>query len=195
VPPELAAMLGFERPTGVLILHAHPEGPFVVAGGRPSDVVLAVDGREVEDAEALRFQIATREVGSTVRLALRRGWFAGEVAVRLVAPPETPPPDERRLRGYQPLSGARVASLSPALAERLAVDSAVSGVVVLDIARGSAAGRTGLRQKDILFAINDEPVTTVADLARFIARPYPGWKVSVRRGGQEAVVNMSMVRP
>jgi serine protease Do len=195
VPVELAAMLGFARPHGALVVNVHPGGPFAAAGGQAGDIVVAADGREIEDGEALRFRVATRDIGSTLRLHVRRGWLGGEIDVVPAAPLEDPPAEERRLRGYQPLSGARVASLSPALAERIAVDSAVPGVVVLDIARGSAAGRSGLRPRDVIVAIDGTPIATVADLAPFIRRPYPGWKVAVRRGAELALVAMSMVRP
>lgn len=105
LPPELAAMLGFRRPFGALILHVQPDGPFAAAGGRPGDVVLAIDGREIEDAEALRFRIAVRDIGTTTRIALRRGSHGGEIDVTIAAPLETPPFDERRLRGYHPPVG------------------------------------------------------------------------------------------
>jgi serine protease Do len=118
VPVEIAAMLGFDHPLGALVTGVHPEGPFAAAGGRPGDIVVAADGHEIEDGEALRFRVATSDIGATLRLTLRRGWAQGDITVSPVPPPELPAADERRLRGYQPLSGARVASLSPALAER-----------------------------------------------------------------------------
>jgi S1-C subfamily serine protease len=68
-------------------------------------------------------------------------------------------------------------------------------VVVLDIASGSAASRSGLRKKDVIVAVDGHPVASVADLAPYIRRPYLGWKVAVRRGDQVALVSMSMVRP
>jgi serine protease Do len=195
LPPQVADMLGFDYPFGVMILNVHPEAPFALAGGRPGDIVLAMDGREIEDWEALRFHVATRPVGSSLRLAVWRSWATQMLDIELTPPPELPSPETRRLRGYQPLSGARVASLSPALAERLAVDSSISGIVVLDIARGSAAARSGLRRHDILAAVNGEAVAKTSDLDRFLRRPYPGWEVTLRRGDELLAVKMSMVRP
>jgi serine protease Do len=195
LPPQVADMLGFDHPLGVLILNVHPEGPFALAGGRPGDIIVAMDEREIEDWEALRFHVATRAVGSSLRLMVHRSWVTQTLDVELAPPPELPPPETRRLRGYQPLSGTRVASLSPALAERLAVDSSISGVVVLDIARGSAAARSGLRRHDILVAVNGEAVAKTSDLDRFLRRPYPGWEVTLRRGDELLAVKMSMVRP
>ena len=74
VTNEIALGLGMTRPAGVLIAEVYPGGPADRAGLRSGDVVLAIDGREVSDPEALKFRIATRKLGETATLdVLRRG--------------------------------------------------------------------------------------------------------------------------
>ena len=99
VSAAVATMFGLPRPIGVRIEALHPDGPLAAAGLAPGDIIAALDGREVEDLQALRFRIATKRVGDTVALVvIRRGRLAG-LEVELIAPPTEPPPEETFLRG------------------------------------------------------------------------------------------------
>ena len=77
--------------------------------------------------------------------------------VALQTAPETPR-DEITIRSRSPFSGAKVANLSPALADELQLDSAAEGVVVLDIDDGSYASNLGFQRGDIIEEVNDEKV-------------------------------------
>ena len=182
VDPRMAAMLGLPRPIGVLVSGLHPESPLAEAGLAAGDLILALDGGEIEDYQALRFRIATRKVGESVSLTIGRQGLLGMVSVELVAPPDKPEPNEKTLRGFHPLAGARVASLSPKLAEELGLDSGVEGIAILSVSRGSRANDNGFHGGDIVRLVNGEEVKVVADLEPFFKRRYPGWKVMIRRG-------------
>ena len=185
VDARMAGFLGLPRPIGVLVGGLHPKSPLAEAGLALGDIILALDGREIEDFQALRFRIATRKVGETVTLAIGRRGMIGQVGVELIAPPKEPEANETTLRGFHPLGGARVASLSPVLAEEMGVDSGVVGVVILAVSKGSRAHDNGFRSGDIVRRVNDEEVGIVADLEPFFKRRYPGWKVMIRRGDED----------
>ena len=92
-----------------------------------------------------------------------------------MAPPEVPRRNETLLDGSHPLSGATAANLSPALAEELsAVGVPDAGVIILDLRRGSPAALMRFAPGDIILAINDEKIETVADLELCPARGPPG---------------------
>ncbi len=184
VTAEIAASLGLPRPIGVLVKEVVPNSPAARAGLRVGDVIERVNGHEVEDAQALRFRIATLPVGSTARLASYRAGVNRELEAVLTAPPEDPPRDETRLAGDNPLAGATVANLSPAVADELAIDTGARGVVVLDVARGSPAGRLGFAAGDIVAAVNGRPVGSVASLRELLAGRQPSWEVTIRRQGR-----------
>ncbi len=88
-------------------------------------------------------RIAMQIVGENVRLTLVCAGARFQVDVALVPPPDKHPRNDTLLSGFNPLSGTKVASLSPVLAEELGLDSAIYGVVVLEVRRGSAAARLG----------------------------------------------------
>jgi serine protease Do len=188
IPAQAATKLGLPA-RGVLVIGTYHGSPAEKAGLRIGDIILSIDGFPVDEPQALRYRIATRPVGSDVRLTVVRNRANMEIPVSLVPPPDIPPRDETSLRGLNPLSGARVANLSPALAEEIGLDSGVSGVVVLNVARGSAAGRIGIEAGDIIRAIDSIPVGTVDQLLTFHVTPFKSWMIDIRRGGEDLSID------
>ena len=188
VTADIASSLGLSRPVGVLLSDVYPGGPAERAGLTRGDLILRIDGREVDDEEALRFRIVTHAVGSTVKVT---AWHNGQeetLPVSLLAPPETPPRDLTPVRGNSPLAGATVANLSPALIDELGQPSLPPrGVVVNDVRRGSPAQALRLNPGDVLVRINDHEIKTVEDVRKVSNAALP-WKVVIRRG--ERVVTL-----
>lgn len=186
VTSELAQSLGLERPSGVLVNTVVRDSPASRAGLRPGDVVLAVNGKEVFDPRGLKFRIVTRNIGETVALDIFRKGTRRQVSLPLLAPPENPPRDQISLSGNQPLAGAEVANLSPALAEELGLDEGASGVIVLDVARGSPAQRFRVRPGDVILSVNGADVGRTRELQVMLkAEPGPrGWAIRLERRGQ-----------
>ena len=96
-------------------------------------------------------------------------------------PPEIPPRDISTLKGNQPLSGAKVANLSPALAEELSLNKMRRGVIVLGTYRRSPARRLGIRPGDIIVEINGKKVDYVATLIKIVVKPTKRWRIRVKR--------------
>jgi len=184
VTAEIAASLGMPRPMGVLINDIHRLSPAHAAGLAVGDVVIAVAGRPVDDPHALKFRIATLPVGGTADLRAWRRGSERQVTLKLVAPPEEPPRDTTEIGGTNPLAGATVANMSPALAEELGLDPAPEGVFVIELRRGAAAIRLGFRPGDRVLAINGEEIAAVRQLAAVLARPAERWRVSLSRAGK-----------
>ena len=183
---DLAEGLSLDRPGGVIVTKVHPDGPATQAGLRSGDVVLSVAGQPVSDLEALRFRIATAPIGGMTELEVLRDGerFLGRLP--LMAPPETPPRNDVLLRGKHPLAGAVVANLSPALSEELEMPGLWSGVVLMEVKKGSPARRLGFRAGDLLHAINDFEFDT-SDALAAVLRDQQGarrWKITFRRDGK-----------
>jgi serine protease Do len=181
---DLAEGFGLDRPGGVVVSKVYPGGPADRAGIRPGDVILSVDGQPVGDIDAFRFRVATRELDKAVAIGIWREDRRREVTLRLEIAPETPPRNETTLRGEQPLAGAKVANLSPALAEEVDMPGAWAGVIILDIVRGSPAQRVRFRPGDIILEVNDHETGTVADLVAVLERPAKSWRIAVSREGR-----------
>ena len=184
VTADLAQALKMARPVGVLINAIHRDSPAAAAGLQNGDVVVAVQGHEVEDSEAMRFRLATLPVGSEARLSVLRGGAERQISVKLLAPPETPARDRTDLTGRHPFSGATVVNINPALAEEIGINSGLSGVFVLGIKRGSVANRLGVQPGDIILRINEKPVPSVAELKQQLSTERPRWSITINRNGE-----------
>ncbi|MGY8958346.1 MAG: Do family serine endopeptidase, partial [Alphaproteobacteria bacterium] len=185
VNTDVAGALGLRRPVGVLVERLHDKGPGKQAGIRPGDVVVSVGGHDVDNLEALRFRIATKGIGESVPLTLIRKGKSISVNFALVSPIEDPPRNLFLLEGRNPFAGVKVANLSPAVALALDFDDMASGVIVLEVGRGSTAAQLGFQQRDIILEVNGENIKRVSDLKQAVSQRTARWRIVLRRGGQD----------
>jgi len=188
VTPDVAASLGLASPSGVLVNGVHPAGPAQRAGLKRGDVIAAVNGKAVEDPSAFRYRIATMAVGTEATLDVLRGGKKQTVSFKLIAPPEDPPRDETTVKGNNPLAGAVIANLSPAVNEERGFRGMDKGVVVINVADDGPAARLGFRPGDVIQNINGAAVATVKDVLAAVQKPARGWKLGIRRG--DDIVNL-----
>jgi serine protease Do len=186
---DIAASMGFAHPGGIVVRQVYPGGPAEQAGVRPGDVIIGINGRDVGDAGGLRFRLATLKVGTQAMLNVVRKGKALDLPVGLIAAPTTPPPQETLLKGEQPLAGAVIANLSPALSDDLGVGE-WQGVVIEKVRRGSYADQFDFEPGDILIKINGTPVAAVADVQAAVSQPANSWTVTINRGGQTKTVQV-----
>ncbi len=188
VTSEVAASLGLPNPSGVLVNALHPASEAKRSGLKIGDVIRAVNGRTVEDPAAFRYRMATMPLGSSAVLNVFRNGQTVTVMLPLIAPPEYPPRKETRIRGNNPLAGAVVANLSPAVSEELGLNDAESGAVVVSLEDNAAAGRFGLRPRDIVMRVNDTPVQSVDDIEAAVQKGGRSWRIALGRNGN--VINL-----
>ncbi len=184
VTAELAPSLGLAKPGGVVVQSVWSKGPAARAGLMAGDVILSVAGQPVLDDKAFNFRLATLGVGKSALLDVKRRDQMLTITLPLEPAPEEPSADPRLLDGRQPLSGATVANLSPALAEKLGLAGAWQGVIVVKVDRGTPARRIGFKPGDIVRSVNGSKVESSEQLSELMAEPADRWDFAVERGGQ-----------
>ena len=190
VTGDLAATLGLDRPTGVLINKLHPGGPADEAGIAVGDVILRIDGFEVNDMQSARYRLATLEVGAKADVIIVRGGKERKVGLRLKAPPHEPAAHETTIETASVMLGVTVANLSPAFNEAKGLDTMKEGVMVVGISNRSPAARVGLRPGDVVLQVNDIEINTVEDLVEATSEAQRRWALVVERGGRILRVRM-----
>jgi Do/DeqQ family serine protease len=190
VTPEIADSLGLKRPSGALVANVAAGGPAARAGIKTGDVIVAIDGTIVDDPNSFDYRFATKPLGGSAQVALLRQGREVAVAVGLQTAPDTPR-EELEIRARSPFLGAKVANLSPALADELRLDSQAEGVVITDIADGSTAQSIGFRKGDIVLSVNNQKIEKSADLDRITRAGGRQWRVTINRGGQQISVMFS----
>lgn len=173
VTPDLADALRLERPTGAVVTNVERGSSAERAGIAAGDVIVAVDGNTIDGASDLRNQIGLAPIGEKVELEVIRDGkarsFTAEVAkVRVATAPAgeaTPQLQGAMLRDLEEGSGRQG-----------------GGVLVASVERGSPAWRVGLREGDVIVAVNRSEVSSVADASRALSRAGPVVALNVRRG-------------
>ena len=188
---DIATSLGMDRPAGVLVNAVHRLGSASAGGVRVGDVILAVNGHEVDDPTGLRHRFATLPVGGEAVLRVWRGGTIRPLRVKLIPAPEIPSRGESELEGDQPLAGATVANMSPALAEELGIDPFTEGVMIVGIRPATPAARLNFETGDFVEAVNGQKTKSVGDLKRVMRKATDRWRITVNRNGRsrDLVIN------
>ena len=184
VTPEIADSLNLKRPVGALVSTVVARSPAARAGMRTGDLVVSVDGQEVDDVNAFDYRFATKPLGGQANLDVMRGGREVRLAVALESAPEISR-EETLIKARSPFLGAKVANLSPALADELRMDIDTKGVVVTDVENGSTAQSFGLQKGDVVLSVNNARIQTTQDLVRALSQPSRLWRLTIQRGGQQ----------
>ena len=184
VTADIADSMGLKRPSGALIANIAPGSPAARASLKPGDLIVSVDGQNVEDPNAFDYRFATKPLGGTARLGIVRGGREQAVTVALQIAPEMPR-EEIVIRSRSPFSGVKIANLSPALVDELQVRNADEGVVVVDVDNGSYASNLGFQRGDVIQEVNGERITRTHDLERLSKTQNRAWRIVIVRNGQK----------
>jgi len=191
VTTELSESLGLDRPAGALLRNVFPNGPADEAGLGTGDVIRTIDGKLVEDPEAVEYRLTTKGLGARASVGYIRNGREATTQLRLEPAPEIPPRNLRQLGGNSPFTGAEVGNLSPALAEELGLrDLTASGVVIVEVTPGSPAARLGLQPGDVISGIGNDQVRNVDQLEDLIARRPNRWALRIRRGERDMQITL-----
>jgi serine protease Do len=185
VTGDIAASLGLSRPQGVLLKDIYPGGPAAQAGLKTGDVVLSIDGVEVSDMQSLNYRVATHKPGDVVRAQVSSHGRASDMKIKLAMPPGSGSHDASTIGGRNPLTGARVEGISPAVALDLQMDLMAKGVVIRAVSAGTPAAGYGFQPGDIVRAVNGQAITSVGQLKHVLDAAGGHWELVIDRSGQQ----------
>jgi Do/DeqQ family serine protease len=190
VTPDIADSLGLKVPTGALVASVAAGSPAAHAGLKAGDLIVSVDGATVEDPNGFDYRFATKPLGGTAQIGIRRQGREMVVPVALEPIPNLPS-DQVAIGGRSPFGGATVANLTPALADQLRLDPQAAGVVITAVTGGSAAESIGFQPGDIVVSVNNHKIEHSADLSRIADSGSRTWRITIRRGNQQISVVFS----
>ena len=184
VTPEIADSLSLKRPAGALVASVAPKSPASRAGMRTGDLVVSVDGQDVDDVKTFDYRFATKPLGGQAAIGVMRSGREVKLTVALETVPDAPR-DEAIIKTRSPFLGAKIANLSPALADELRMDIDAKGVVVTNVESGSTAETFGLQKGDMVLLVNGVRIETSRDLVQVLSQPSRSWRLTIQRGGQQ----------
>ncbi|HEX4473624.1 MAG TPA: DegQ family serine endoprotease [Polyangiaceae bacterium] len=164
VDQDLAKAMNLPTTKGVLISEVMDTGPAAKAGLQSGDVVLKLNGLDVDSTGEFRNAIAAAGAAAIVKLDVLRNGKSFAIDAKLGELPEKVGAAGGTTLGTQPggLEGLTLEDLNPGLRQRLQLPSSVkSGVVVTQVDPGSPAGESGLHPGDVVLEVNRVAVTNV----------------------------------
>ncbi len=184
VTGQIAEALGMDRAIGALVSSVDEDGPAARAGLKPGDVVMRLNGVAIEHVDALGYRLATLSVGSTAHVVVARQGKERQIDIELARAPENAGGTPVSIGGTSPFAGARVAELSPRLAQRLRLPTGLHGVAVVEVARNSPAANVGLRPRDIVRQINGREIDSTESLRTASGEDTRWWRFTIERDGR-----------
>lgn len=175
VTPELAEALDLRTPEGAVVTQVQPGSAAEEAGLNAGDVVIAVDGTRIVNSSDLRNRIGLTPVGDDIEMTVMRD------GKRRVFDIEIGTSGQAVLAAgdsFSRLRGAEFRNMDPGHPR---YDDA-RGPEVSRVEQGSPAWRSGLRDGDIVIAVNRVRVRTIDDLTSVLERSGSAIAMNILRG-------------
>lgn len=180
----LSGGLKLSQDWGILISDVEPDGPGDRAGLRVGDLIVALNGRPMENARQFNVNVYRPAIGETVQLDILRGKQRLSIAVSVVERQDDASfyadlasREENLIYEF----GIFAVDLTAKLRDQVAPQRVQSGGVL--VASKSADGpliEETFRAGDIISRINRAPVAGVAELRALLRKMKPGDPVAVQ---------------
>lgn len=168
--PELADAFGIENgQRGALIAEVQEGSAADEAGLKAGDVVVEVDGKDILSSAQLRNAVGVRKIGETLKLKVVRDGKTKVIRSKIGEPSTLVAGKDDAVHKF--LEGAS-----------LKESDDNDGVLVSDIAQGSAAARSGLRPGDVIMSANKKRVKSIAELRKAVSDAEQRLLLQVKRG-------------
>jgi serine protease Do len=190
---SLAAGFGVPKNSGEVVRTVVANGPAARAGIQQGDVIVKVNGQQVTQDQTVSYLIANAPVGQRVPIEIVRNHKPATVYVTL----QDRPTEEalNKIAGgdtttegtsgssaatAQKALGLSLAPLTPELARSANLPSTAHGVIITGVDPNSDAGEQGLQRGDLVMSVNNQPVTSPAQVIAAVD--------AARKAGRSSVV-------
>jgi serine protease Do len=200
ITPERVSVLKLKDERGVEVTMVDQDAPAGKAGLREHDVILTMNGTNVESGAQLRRMIRETPAGRMVSLGVSRDGQPMTIKVQLAAKRKASAwgPGPKDFKFEMPnmstlpdfdvpvsvvvvhsslRSGLMVENITPQLGDYFGVKSG-KGVLVRSVEKGSRAEKSGFHAGDVIVRVNNQPVRDTSDFSHAI-RSSSGGTVNV----------------
>lgn len=168
---DLAKAFGTDKQQGAFVNQVMPNSAADVAGIKPGDIIVKLNGKAVRSFGELRANIATMGAGKTVTLGVIRDGKEQDVQVTL----KQADLSETKASVLHPaLEGATLGNSEPG--------ASVAGVVITQLEQRSAAAQTGLQKGDVIIGVNRTRINNLKELQTAMKNKGDIMALNIRRG-------------
>jgi serine protease Do len=220
ITPDRLAPLHLKDERGVEVTMVDQDAPAGKAGLKEQDVILTLNGADVQSVEQLRRMIRETPPGRVVTLGISRNGQAMTIKVELGDRKKNYSysfgPDGKEFKFNMPVmpvmppmpeidmpvsivmvhssvrSGLMVENLTPQLGDFFGAKNG-QGVLVRSVEKGSGADKAGFRAGDVIVKINGEPIRDSGDFSHALrSRKDNTASVSVIRDRKEQTITITL---
>lgn len=169
VTDEIAESLGLDKARGAMVAAVTKGGPAELAGLQAGDIILAFNGKKINEMRTLPRIVAEASIGAEADVTY---WRDGKEAKAKVVVGELEKAEQEGLLATggprssttgaeieAPGVGLSLSALTPELRETYGIPPEVEGVFVTGVKSLSEAEEKGLMEGDVIVEINQQPVT------------------------------------
>ena len=190
---NLAPSLGLPKDNGEIVRSLVPNGPAARSGLQQGDVILRVGNQQVTPDQTVSYLIANTPVGSRVPLEIIRAGKRQSLTVTVGERPTeeqlaqlsgggnvVPDNDTTPAVAPQKALGLSLATLTPELARAANLPTGAHGVIITAVDPNSDAADDGLQRGDLIISVNNQLVTSSAQVVAAVD--------NARRAGRSSVL-------
>lgn len=181
VTADLAESLGLKEARGVIISQVRQDSAAERAGLKQGDVITALNGTEVTDANTFRNNISSAPPGTDMTLTVRRGGSEQQVHATLGEFVTENSKGEEQGNTTQGSNnseigklGLGVEPLTPDIAGQVGVSNGTQGVVAAQVDPAGPSADAGIQPGDVISQVNQQPVRSAADIKAALQRSGAG---------------------
>ncbi len=169
IDKNLAESFGLKEVRGILISEVQKDSPASAAGLQQGDVILRLNSVELQDVSDLRNRVALIQPGSKAIVEIMRNGREKKVQVSIAEQPSnfsksgSGSIDGDSLDQY----GLTLQELTPELAKKFEYEED-SGLIISDVATGSAAEEAGLKPGQLVEEVNRKRVSNLKELDKVL---------------------------
>ena len=179
----LAAGLGLSRDEGVVVSDVFPKGPADVAGMKPGDILVSVDGQPANDLPSISYYFRLRDSQEKVQIVALRGTTQMTFSVAALE-------EKNAFDGVTPLADPEKSLVAKLGILGVEVDAQISaqaqgrlrdpfGIIVVGRSAGTG-GEVPLMVGDVIRMVNGQFVTSIDRLRKALQSATPGTAITLQ---------------
>jgi serine protease Do len=178
VTPALSKAFNAKDTNGALVGEVTPNSPAAKANLKQGDIIVAINGEAVTDANQLRMKIGMMAPNTTATMKVMRNGQSQDIAVTLGEYPSKEASagigrqhgDSNSAVPDKSLEGVSVENITPETAQDLKLPASTAGVVVSEVSPASRAADAGLKPGDVIQQVNHQSVANTHDFSAALGK-------------------------
>lgn len=163
ISKELSEYYKLEDNEGVLVVEAFEGDPAEKAGIKANDIIIEIDGEKVESNRGLTSLIASKAVGSKIKVKILRDGKKKTFTVKIAKRSDG---QMVATSGIDDELGIQITELTPEVSKKYNINR--TGVIITEVKDESKAHQAGLATGDVITEINHQRVTSKKDYLKAI---------------------------